>query len=96
MNIALGSATLIRMEKRVCGALASEFIASHHARANNSAELVARKICPKMRGSRRFAEIRHRCRYAMNTTTTTAATVTMMLIAVAQSIDGQDSSTSCG
>src|SRR5436190_2117955 len=49
MNIALGSAALIRMAKLGCGALGSGFIASHHARADNSAELVARKICPKRR-----------------------------------------------
>ena len=55
MNIALGSATLIRTAKPGCGAPASGFIASHHARGNNSAELVARKICPKMRRSRRLS-----------------------------------------
>jgi hypothetical protein len=35
MNIALGSATLICMAKLGCGALASGFIASHNARADN-------------------------------------------------------------
>ena len=45
----------IRTVKPGCGAPASGFIASHHARGNNSAELVARKICPKMRRSRRLS-----------------------------------------
>ena len=87
MNIALGSGTLIRMAKLGCGALGSGFIASHHARAKHkSADSAQENLPRKGRVPEGSPVIRHRCRYAMNTTTTAATTATMMLIAVGQSI----------